>query len=521
MTRRELIEAMGKRYREATRERRRTILDEFVEVTGYHRKHALRLFGTTLKAEKQARRTGKRIYDEAMQQALIVLWEAADRICGKRLKPLIPILVQAMERHGHLQLDAEVKQSIAEVSAASIDRLLSKVRESAKGARRKRGIASELRRSIPIRTFSDWKDPAPGYMEADLVAHSGGSMAGSLVHSFVLTDVATGWTECIALLARDQNMIVDALSRLRDRLPFPLSGFDTDNDTVFINETVLEYCRQNQIEFTRSRAYRKNDQAWIEQKNGSVVRKLVGYGRLEGMTATDALAHLYEASRLYVNFFQPSFKLKSKTREGARVTKQYHSPATPYQRLLDSASIQESIKEQLRLQFAGLDPIGLLGKIRYAQSRIAAFEPIQATTAIQTEQTRPAPQKAEVVREQRAFVAGLRTAWQQGEVRPTHRKKIRARRHWRTRPDPFEAVWPSLKNQLENSPGITAKELFQQLQKEQPDIFPDVQLRTLQRRVKDWRRDIVKRLLFGVEDNVLEDNEVTGVAPQPATTIPR
>jgi molybdopterin converting factor small subunit len=173
--------------------------------------------------------------------------------------------------------------------------------------------------------------------------------------------------------------------------------------------------------------------------------------------------------------------------------------------------------------FTGIrcDPIGLLGKIRHAQSRIAAFEQKQGTTEIQTEQTRPAPQKVEDVREQRAFLAGLRTAWRQGEVRPTHRKKIRAPRHWRTRRDPFEAAWPSLKNQLENSPGITAKELFQQLQKEQPDIFPDVQLRTLQRRVKDWRRDIVKRLLFGVEENLSKGDEVTVVATQPMTTISR
>ncbi len=281
---------------------------------------------------------------------------------------------------------------------------------------------------------------------------------------------------------------------------------------MFINETVLGYCRQNAIEFTRSRAYRKNDQAWIEQKNGSVVRKLVGYGRLEGMTATNALANLYEASRLYVNFFQPSFKLKSKTREGARVTKCYHAPATPYQRLIDSASIPESIKEQLRVQFLSLDPIRLLGKIRHAQSRLVALEGNAGGADIHSEQTTPTPSKAEIVREQRAFVAGLRTAWQEGEVRPTHQKRPRAPRYWRTRHDPFEASWPLLKMQLENSPGTTAKELFQQLQEEQPDIFSDGQLRTLQRRVKDWRREIVKRLLFGAGENLTENDEAAMMA---------
>ena len=166
-------------------------------------------------------------------------------------------------------------------------------------------------------------------MEADLVAHCGGSMAGSVVHTLVLTDIATGWTECVALVARDQSLIVEAIEQTRRRLPFRLRGFDTDNDCAFINQTVLSYCRQAQLEFTRSRAYRKNDQAWVEQKNGAIVRKLTGYGRLSGIGGAEKLAKLYEFSRLYVNCFQPSFKLKSKTRTGARVSKRYHAPVTP------------------------------------------------------------------------------------------------------------------------------------------------------------------------------------------------
>ena len=344
------------------------------------------------------------------------------------------------------------------------------------------------------------------------MAHSGGSMAGSVIHSFVLTDVATGWTECIALAARDQALIVDALDRLRERLPFPLSGFDTDIDSVFINESVLEYCRQNGIEFTRSRAYRKNDQAWIEQKNGAVVRKLVGYNRLEGLSAAAALAHLYEASRLYVNFFQPSFKLKSKKREGARVTKHYYAPATPYQRLMNSAHIPESVKGRFSHRFESLDPIRLLAKIRYAQSRLAAFERNGGTGDTQEQQTRTAPQKAALEREERAFMASLQMAWREGEVRPTHRKPVRAPRYWRTRPDPFESTWSMLRSQLENSPAITAKELFEQLQQEQPNVFPDSQLRTLQRRVKHWRREIVKHLLFGAEESLTDGSDIVIVA---------
>jgi hypothetical protein len=285
-TRKELIEAVRKRYQEAALAIKTDILDEFVELTGYHRKHAVRLLGPSAERKRENKlRSETRIYNDAVQEALILLWEAADRICGKRLKVLIPLLLEAMERHGHLQLSTGIRDRLLQMSAATIDRLLVGPRERVTGTRRRRGVgATLLRRSIPVRTFGDWKDPEPGYMEADLVAHCGGSMAGSVVHTLVLTDIATGWTECVPLIARDQSLIVEALERIRKTLPFPLRGFDTDNDGAFINQTVLSYCRQTGLEFTRARAYRKNDQAWVEQKNGAVVRKLAGYTAVQNRT---------------------------------------------------------------------------------------------------------------------------------------------------------------------------------------------------------------------------------------------
>jgi hypothetical protein len=259
VTRRELIVALRGRYREAGREEKKTILDEFVEVSGYHRKHAIRLLGAKGSSGEKEPTAGVRRYGEAVLQALIVLWEAADRICGKRMKAILPVLIEAMERHGHLQLDAEVRLRLMKISPATIDRMLSGVRE--KGKRRRSGIPSVLRKAIPVRTFADWNDPAPGNMEADFVCHCGEAMTGSFVHTLVLTDIATGWTECIALAARDQHLVTEALDRVRKRLPFPLLGFDSDNDGAFINDTVLEYCREHGIEFTRSRPDRKNDQA--------------------------------------------------------------------------------------------------------------------------------------------------------------------------------------------------------------------------------------------------------------------
>lgn len=487
MTRQELTLAVGKRYRTASREKKKEILNEYVEVTGYHRKHAIRL----LRCERlnpAQERSGRRIYGEAVREALIVIWEAADRICGKRLKPLIPVLLESIEKHGHLHPDPDVRSDLLRISAATIDRMLLKVREGANGRRRSRGIATALRRSIPVRTFADWNDPAPGFMEADLVAHCGGVMAGSFVYSFVLTDIATGWTECVALVARDQHLIVEGIQSVRARLPFSLRGFDTDNDSVFINETVLAFCRETGIEFTRSRAYKKNDQAWIEQKNGAVVRKLIGYGRLQGVAATRTLARLYEVSRYYVNFFQPSFKLKSKTRVGARVSKVYHPPLTPCCRVLASDQIAESVKNELRVQFAKLDPIELLREIRRLQAELAANT--------QTGTSEPDRSAEETT----TFVRNLRTAWRKGEIRPTHHKPPRPPRTWRTRIDPFAEVWPAILEQLQASPDLIAKDLFRQLQTENPGVFPDCQLRTLQRRIKEWRSEMARRLIMSAEE---------------------
>src|SRR5437763_1180252 len=242
-----------------------------------------------------------------------------------------------------------------------MDRALRPVRAQAGGGTRRRTApSSAVRRSVAVRTFADWHDPPPGFVEAGLVGHSGPSASGSFVQTLVLTDIATGWTECGPLLVREQGLLSAVLTELRKLLPFDLLGFDTDNDSVFMNETVRDYCQAAGIAFTRCRPYRKNDQAWVEQKNGAVVRRSVGYRRFEGLEAATALARLYRPLRLFVNYFQPSFKLAGKAREGARVRKRYHLPATPYQRLLADARTSDEVRRSLEPVYATLDPVHLL-----------------------------------------------------------------------------------------------------------------------------------------------------------------
>jgi hypothetical protein len=228
-----------------------------------------------------------------VRETLVLLWEASDRICGKRLKCLLPALVASMESHGHICLADGNRAAILSMSAATIDRSLREAKERSGGHKRRRAVAAAaLRRSVPVRTFADWNDPPPGYFEADLVAHSGPRADGSFVQTLTLTDIATGWTDCMPLLFREQTLLTEVLSQMRTQLPMPVLGFDTDNDTVFMNETVDAYCTANRIEFTRSRPYRKNDQAWVEQKNGAIVRRLVGYRRFEGLEAAAELGRL-------------------------------------------------------------------------------------------------------------------------------------------------------------------------------------------------------------------------------------
>jgi len=479
-TRQELISVVRERYARATGAERRRILDEFVSVTGYHRKHAIRLLGGTPRARGGGGEP-RRVYREAERAALIVLWEAADRICGKRLKAALPTLVAAMERHGHLRLEPAVRERLLAMSAATMDRLLADVRERAQGRRRRRTAVNAVRRQVKVRTFQDWGDPAPGWMEADFVAHCGDVAAGSFVHTLTLTDIASGWTECVPIVVRERTLVVEAVRAVQADLPFALLGLDTDNDSAFMNEALLDYCRGAGIELTRCRAYKKNDQAWVEQKNGSVVRRLVGYGRLEGLAGARRLGRLFRAARLYVNYFQPSFKLKEKRRDGARVSKRYHAPATPYERLLANERVEEPVKERLRAEFARLDPVALLREIRAAQAELAA----------------PGAEPADETDDLAPFLSGLARAWEDGEVRPTHRQAATGPRTWRTRVDPFEEVWPVVEVWLEAEPERTARELLGRLQTAYPERFPDEQLRTLQRRVKAWRSTKAQDLVFG------------------------
>lgn len=488
-TRDELVAAVGVRYRGASREEKGRILEEFVAVSGYCRKHAARLLHRDGRPGRSEPRLSRRTYDDAVREALVVLWESSDRICGKRLKALIPMLVGSMEQHGHLALDEEVRARLMKISAATIDRVLAPMRAQSSGrARRRTAPSLAIRRSVPVRTFSDWGDPPPGFVEADLVAHGGPITRGSFIQTLVLTDVASGWTECAPLLFREQTLPREVLNVVSSAMPFPLAGFDTDNDSVFMNETVKSWCDAAGIVFTRSRPYRKNDQAHVEQKNGAVVRRMVGYRRLEGLEAAQTLARLYKSMRLFVNFFQPSFKLAQTHREGAHVRKRYHPPRTAHQRLVADPRVPACVKAQLEAMHAALDPVRLLREIRSAQEQLVAI-------ADKTPAPEASPAEART-QELELFLVGLRHAWKEGNVRPIARSKPTAPRG-RRRPDPLKDVTAELKCWHDADPDATGRQLLERLQAMYPDRHADGLLRTVQRRLKIWRAGKARALVFG------------------------
>jgi hypothetical protein len=371
-SKRELVTSISPRYVTATGADKARILDEFVATTGYHRKYAITLLRHPPAPRRHpiTRPRAKR-YTPAVQRTLVRLWEVAGRICSKRLVPGLPDLLGALERHGELTLDASARDLLCALSAATADRLLAPARRAAlPRGRTTTKPGSLLKHQIPIRTFADWDDARPGFFEIDLVAHGGDSSSGEYLHSLVLTDIATQWTECIALKNRGEQAVSTAIAHARTLIPVPVLGLDSDNGGEFINHLLFRYCERERITFTRCRPHKKNDQCHVEQKNYSIVRQIIGYDRYEGEEAYEAIATIYPALRRYTNYFQPSVRLVGKQRDGAKVTKRYDVAQTPYHRMLAAQGVADAVKARLREEYLRLNPAAIRREIEAAQEAL-------------------------------------------------------------------------------------------------------------------------------------------------------
>jgi uncharacterized protein YueI len=368
-SKRELSEAIRPRYLKASKTGKEKILDEFVAATGYHRKYAIRVLrqGRPSKGLKKPGR--QKVYQGQVVQALIEIWEICGRICSKRLHPFLPEIVQVLERHNELSLEPENKRLLLRISRSTIDRCLRPARFEPRCGLSTTKPGSLLKDAIPVRTWSEWNENKPGFLELDLVAHCGATTAGVYLNTLTATDIATGWTECLALAHKTQEAVSKAIGELRERLPFRLLGIDSDNGSEFINDTLYRYCLAEQITFTRSRPYRKNDQAHVEQKNWSVVRHTVGYDRWESAEELALLADIYADLRLYVNYFQPVLKLVGKERVDGKTVKRYDQATTPFRRVLGE-DLPVEAKAAIVQQYLKLNPVQLRKSIDQKVARL-------------------------------------------------------------------------------------------------------------------------------------------------------
>ena len=362
----ELLEAVQPRYLKANKAEKQKILDEFTNATGYHRKHAIRVLKNKVQVQNILRRktkSYKTIYRGEVVQALELIWEIYGRICSKRLQPFLPEAIRVLERCKEIELSKDTKDLLLKISSASIDRCLRPVRIKSPHGLSTTKPGSLLKSLIPVRTFTEWDEERPGFMEIDLVAHCGNTTEGQYLNTLTCTDISTGWTDVTALLHRSQQAVSEAIQHMRQRLPFPLLGIDSDNGSEFINDLLYRYCLAEKITFTRSRPYKKNDQAHVEQKNWSVVRHTVGYDRWETEQELAILESIHADLRLYINFFQPSLKLIAKERIGNLTIKRYDTAKTPYQRILECQDIPLQAKVRLMNLYLQLNPAELRRQI--------------------------------------------------------------------------------------------------------------------------------------------------------------
>jgi len=372
------------RYQKARKKDKGLILDEFTELTGYDRRYASHLLTTqgrkvwinetTVLQGDVRKRSHKRqapIYDKEVLEALKKVWDIMDYICGKRLAPVLKETVICLERFQEIRITDTARQKLFRISPATIDRLLAKERkkQQIKG-RSNTKPGTLLRNQIPIRTFSQWNEKKPGFTEIDLVGHDGGDSYGEFAQTLDVTDICTTWTETEAVRNKAQKWVFDALKDIRQRIPFPLLGIDSDSGSEFINNHLTKYCKDEHITFTRGRSYRKNDNCYVEQKNYSVVRRAVGYRRYDTEEELSIVNELYKHLRLYTNFFQPTMKLIERTRIGSKVTKKYDRAQTPYRRVLASPDVSAQDKQKLKTQYTKLNPAHLKRQITRLQHKL-------------------------------------------------------------------------------------------------------------------------------------------------------
>ena len=366
MSKREYLRELKKKYRRAGKKRKGQLLDDFCCFAGYHRKAALRLVNGRLPAKCKRPKTRKKKYGLETIESLKFLWRAAGEICAERFHPFIPSLLQCLIVQGEITVSDETKRQLRQISLGRVKTIIAKTKR--RSLLKIAGLTkpgSIIKSQIALR-YGAWEEKEPGWFETDTVGHSGGNPKGEFVYSLNMIDVSSGWSEQAAIWGKGEMATKEQIDRIRKRLPFVMKGIDPDNGSEFINWQLHRYCKKNNISFTRAREYHPNDSCFVEQKNYTAIRQLIGYGRLDKKGQQKLLKDLYENEwRLFLNFFQPTMKLKKKVKNLAtgKCKKTYYKAKTPYQRLLKSSHISKDQKLLLKSTYKMLNPITLKRQI--------------------------------------------------------------------------------------------------------------------------------------------------------------
>lgn len=376
------LRSLQARYARARKRDKGVMLDEFTKTTHGNRDHAIRVLrGSYAYATKPIRHLRARYYTAEDAAALEHLSELLDWMCSKLLKAEIPLVLPGLRDDGTLDISATCAQHLLEMSPATMDRLRARRRPKGKHRRGFTKPGTLLKYRIPVRTFAERNPAVPGYLDVDLVDHSGGHSSGEFCYTLDMADAFSQWIEPRAVRTKAQKFVLDELQCARLDLPFVLLGIHSDSGGEFINDQLYRYSKAEQLKFTRGRAGKKNDNARVEQKNWSVVRHLVGYGRYETQKQVDQLNAVYAVARLYINFFKPVMKLKAKRRVGSKVKRMYDEPKTPYQRLMDCETLSPAAKKKLKATYESLS----LSKVKAElDRRMAALKPSRIFTDIRS-----------------------------------------------------------------------------------------------------------------------------------------
>jgi hypothetical protein len=376
--RKQYLAEVRKEYERAAESGRSRLLDEAQKRTGYNRKYLIRVLNRVAGPEAVPGRRRRRsaTYGAAVVTALVAVWDIFEQPCGQRLAPVLREQVERLRGWGELRCSEAVAEQLKRISASTIDRLLRREKR-VRMLRRHRNpnVQRLIFQKVPVKVTTEWDRNEIGNLQVDFVAHCGRSTAGEYIHTISAVDIATNWWEGQAIAARSQHATKEGLCEMRLRFPFRIRELHPDNDSALINNLLWDWCREQRIELTRSRPYRKNDNAWVEQKNWTHVRKVVGYGRFDNTRELRLLNEIYAVLRLYKNFFLPTIKLASKVRVGGHMQRTYDEARTPYQRMMESRQIGRKTKQQLRSVYEGLNPAELQRQLQGLREQLERAGP--------------------------------------------------------------------------------------------------------------------------------------------------